>query len=128
MIRYSNFLCALVKSACATRWLFLICKTNLISSLTTCKKFWDDWLNFMKYASAHKKTADKFPTFGFILFWFGLLLSFIFYIRRTYWNRKNFRLPVFNGFTHFEMFWLWFQNFYKNVCACLCVAQILWPR
>ena len=37
-----------------------------------------------------------------ILFLLNFLLSSI-YIRIKYWIRENFRLPVFNGFTCFEM-------------------------
>ena len=36
----------------------------------------------------------------------GLRFSFLFssiYIRRKYWIRENFQLPVFDGFTCFEM-------------------------
>ena len=33
------------------------------------------------------------------------------YIRRKYWIRKNFRLPVFDGFTCFEMSWTRFDHF-----------------
>ena len=38
------------------------------------------------------------------------LLSSI-YIRRKYWIRENFRLPVFDGFTCFEMSWTRFDHF-----------------
>ena len=33
------------------------------------------------------------------------------YIRRKYWIRENFRLPVFDGFTCLEMSWTWFDHF-----------------
>ena len=42
-----------------------------------------------------------FLSFKFF-FSFVFLLSSI-YIRRKYWIRENFRLPVFDGFTCFEM-------------------------
>ena len=38
------------------------------------------------------------------------LLSSI-YIRRKYWIRENFRLPVFDGFTCFEISWARFDHF-----------------
>ena len=45
-----------------------------------------------------------------ISFVFHVLLSSI-YIRRKYWIRENFRLPVFDGFTCFEMSWTRFDHF-----------------
>ena len=47
----------------------------------------------MVTANGCKKKATRFE----------FLHSPIFYIRRKYWNRENFRLPVFNGFTRFGM-------------------------
>ena len=50
----------------------------------------------------------KFVRFQWVIllisndFFFAFLLSSIF-IRRKYWIRENFRLPVFDGFTCFEM-------------------------
>ena len=43
-------------------------------------------------------------------------------IRRKYWIRENFRLPVFDGFTCFEMSWT--RQFFENVCLSVCI--ILW--
>ena len=55
-------------------------------------------------------------------------LSFIFYIRRRYWNRENFQLPVFNE--RFPDIWNTISIFLQNVSlsVCLCVTQILRPR
>ena len=43
---------------------------------------------------------------------FFFLLSFSStYIRKKYWIHENFRHPVFDGFTAFEMFWTLFDRF-----------------
>ena len=42
----------------------------------------------------------------------------VIYIRKKYWNRENFWLLVFNGFTRFRMSWTRFHYFYKmSVCV-----------
>ena len=55
---------------------------------------------------------------------FLFLLSSM-YIRRKYWIRENFRLPVFDGFTCFEMSRTQFDNFYKYVCLSVCLYVCL---
>ena len=38
-----------------------------------------------------------------------------------YWFRKNFRFPVFDGFTRFRISWTRFDYFWKmSVCKCVC--------
>ena len=57
-------------------------------------------INIKKDYRNEKKKEKILIMFLFYLFIF--LLSSI-YIRRKYWIRENFRLPVFDGFTCFEM-------------------------
>ena len=57
---------------------------------------------------------------------FPFLLSSI-CIRRKYWIRENFLLPVFDGFTCFEMAWTWFDHFLKMpVCVFVCGLSVLY--
>ena len=48
------------------------------------------------------RSLDCFYLFSTVLIFLFLLSSI--YIRRKYWIRENFRLPVFDGLTCFEMF------------------------
>ena len=56
---------------------------------------------------------------------FIAFFTFFYISRRKNWFRTNFRFPVFDGFTLFEMSWTRFDYFWKmSVCLCACV----WPK
>ena len=54
------------------------------------------------------------------------LLSSIFYVRRNYWHRENFRLLIFNEFTRFGISRTRFNHFYKMSTICMHHSKILW--
>ena len=58
-----------------------------------------------------------------------LFTFFYIYIKRKYWIRENFRLPVFDGFTCFEMSWTRFDHFWKTFVywsLSVYASKILW--
>ena len=68
------------------------------------KKFHSELLDLakiIKYSNCIQNTSAKL-NFNLLLTEILFLLSSIF-IRRKYWIRENFQLPVFDGFTCFEM-------------------------
>ena len=86
------------------------------------RTWWDDWHHILKKIWISLPPADIQNLFHSMLrciaaviaqntdFEQILLLSSI-YIRRKHWIRENFRLPVFDGFTCFEMSWTRFDHF-----------------
>ena len=102
-------------------WEWVVWILYMCSLKTILKNIYGDFSVLEKLQSYNR---NKLLTFGFFLFKkIGghsekeifteleiFLLSSI-YIRRKYWIRENFRLPVFDGFTCFEMSWTRFDHF-----------------
>ena len=62
----------------------------------------DDVLH-LDFVHIHSTSYDKLSSSFDLIILLFFPLSSIFYVRRKYWKRENFRLPVFTGFTRFGM-------------------------
>ena len=70
------------------------------------------YFHLLSFQIAHQKVMLDIFTF--------------FYINRgKYWFWENFRLPVFDGFTRFEMFWTRFECFWK---ICVNLSMRMWQK
>ena len=75
------------------------------------------------YVIEHQRISE-FKTLHTSVFFhkFFHFFTSVFINRRKYWVRKNFRLPVFDGFTPLEMSCTRFDYFWKMfVCLCVCL-------
>ena len=71
--------------------------------------------NLSSYCNSPSNEKKNGKLIMFLSFSSHLFFS-IFYLRK-YWNHENFRLLIFDGFTHFVMSWVQLHYFYKiSVC------------
>ena len=71
--------------------------------------------------------------FLIVLYFHKFIFAFSYISRRKYWFCANFQFPVFDGFTHFGMSWVWFHYFCKMsvciwhiFCGCTSARTIEW--